>query len=136
MSALSSRQATTTHRSQGNANEVQRYEQIHSETEKQRFLDSWGLSSIDLAPFRDIFGDTPFFSAGGFDDTNSWGVLESGKYDALLYGRYFISNPDLPKRLKERLPLAPYDRSRFYGPFENNAIGYTDYPAWEQSSTP
>lgn len=117
-------------------NNTKRYEQIYTETEKQKFLDSWGLTSIDLAPFRDIFGSTPFFSAGGFDDTNSWGILESGKYDALLYGRYFISNPDLPKRLKEGLPLAPYDRSRFYGPFDDNSIGYTDYPKWEQASTP
>jgi 2,4-dienoyl-CoA reductase-like NADH-dependent reductase (Old Yellow Enzyme family) len=118
------------------ANPPQRYEQIHSESEKQKFLDSWGLSSIDLAPFRSIFGSTPFFSAGGFDATNSWGVLESGKYDALLYGRYFISNPDLPERLKQGLPLAMYDRSRFYGPFEDNTICYTDYPRFEQESAP
>ncbi|CAG5137559.1 uncharacterized protein ALTATR162_LOCUS149 [Alternaria atra] len=113
-----------------------RYEQIFGETEKQNFLDSWGLSTVDLSSFREIFGDTPFFSAGGFDDTNSWGVLESGKYDGLLYERYFISNPDLPKRLKEGLPLAPYDRSRFYGPFEDSAIKYTDYLEWKQSGTP
>lgn len=136
MSALLSRYALIIGDLNLTADYGQRYEQIHSETEKQKFLDSWGLSSIDLKPFRDIFGETPFFSAGGFDDTNSWGVLESGKYDALLYGRYFISNPDLPERLKERLPLAPYDRSRFYGPFEDNSICYTDYPQWEQASTP
>lgn len=114
----------------------QRYEQIHSGNEKQKVLDSWGLSSISLAPFRDLFGKTPFLSAGGFDNTNSWGVLESGKYDALLYGRYFTSNPDLPKRLKEGSPLEPYDRSRFYGPFEDNSVGYTDYHEWEHASTP
>jgi 2,4-dienoyl-CoA reductase-like NADH-dependent reductase (Old Yellow Enzyme family) len=117
-------------------NKTQRYEQVYSETEKQKFLNSWGLDSIDLSSFRSIFGDTPFFSAGGFDDKNSWGVLESGKYDALLFGRYFISNPDLPTRLKDGLPLAPYDRSRFYGPFEDNAIRYTDYPEWKHSGTP
>ncbi|OTA69480.1 12-oxophytodienoate reductase [Hypoxylon sp. EC38] len=108
-----------------------RFEQIFTEAEKQKFLDSWGLSDIDLAPFRKIFGDTPFFSAGGWDDTNSWGVLEKGDYDALLYGRYFISNPDLVERLRHGLPLAPYDRSRFYGPFEDNSVGYTDYPTYE-----
>ncbi|OTA97949.1 hypothetical protein M434DRAFT_91897 [Hypoxylon sp. CO27-5] len=108
-----------------------RFEQIFTEAEKQKFLDSWGLSDIDLSPFQKIFGDTPFFSAGGWDDTNSWGVLEKGDYDALLYGRYFISNPDLVERLRHGLPLAPYDRSRFYGPFEDNSIGYTDYPTYE-----
>ncbi|KAM6511878.1 hypothetical protein FALCPG4_016869 [Fusarium falciforme] len=108
-----------------------RYEQIFSEVEKQEFLNSWGLPTVDLSLFRSIFGDTPFFSAGGFDDGNSWGVLESGKYDGLLYGRYFISNPDLVERLRNGWPLAPYDRSRFYGPFEDSTIGYTDYPAYK-----
>ncbi|KAM6505678.1 hypothetical protein FSOLCH5_013851 [Fusarium solani] len=108
-----------------------RYEQIFSEAEKQEFLNSWGLPTADLSLFRSIFGDTPFFSAGGFDDGNSWGVLESGKYDGLLYGRYFISNPDLVERLRNGWPLAPYDRSRFYGPFEDSTIGYTDYPAYK-----
>ncbi|KAM0519129.1 hypothetical protein ACHAPE_004128 [Trichoderma viride] len=107
-----------------------RYEQIFSEAEKARFLKSWGLPHVDLSVFRKIWGDTPFFSAGGFDDTNSWGVVESGKYDALLYGRYFVSNPDLVERLRNGWPLAKYNRSRFYGPFEDPIVGYTDYPAY------
>ncbi|KAL4977182.1 hypothetical protein BDW66DRAFT_159038 [Aspergillus desertorum] len=105
-----------------------RYEQIFSTAEKDSFLSSWGLSNVDLTTFREIFGDTPFFSAGGWDQTNSWGVLESGRYDALLYGRYFTSNPDLVERLRTGTPFAPYDRSRFYGPFKDNRVGYTDYP--------
>ncbi|KAL7894432.1 hypothetical protein HDV64DRAFT_259782 [Trichoderma sp. TUCIM 5745] len=75
-----------------------------------------GPPHVDLSILRKIWGDTPFFSAGGFNDTNSWGVVESGKYDALLYGRYFVSNPDLVERLRNGWPLAKYDRSRFYGP--------------------
>ncbi|KAF4950297.1 hypothetical protein FGADI_8280 [Fusarium gaditjirri] len=103
-----------------------RYEQIFSEAEKQKFLGSWGLPTVDLSLFRSIFGDTPFFSAGGFNDVNSWGVVESGKYDGLLYGRYFTSNPDLVERLRNGWPLQAYDRKTFYGPFEDNAVGYTD----------
>ncbi|KAH6684897.1 hypothetical protein F5X68DRAFT_154843 [Plectosphaerella plurivora] len=105
-----------------------RYEQIFSEAEKVAFLDSWGLKTVDLSKFRAIWGSTPFLSAGGFDDRNSWGVVESGRYDAIAYGRWFISNPDLVERLRKGLPLAPYDRSRFYGPFEDSTLGYTDYP--------
>ena len=86
------------------------------------------MKDITLEPFRQIFGSTPFFSAGGWDNQNSSRVIESGKYDALLFGRYFISNPDLVFRLKKGLPLAPYDRTRFYGPFKDNAFHYTDYP--------
>lgn len=109
-----------------------RYEQIFSEEEKQKFLGSWGLPTVDLSLFRSIFGHTPFFSAGGFNDVNSWGVVESGKYDGLLYGRYFISNPDLVERLRNGWPLKAYDRKTFYGPFEDNAVGYTDYPFYKK----
>lgn len=110
-----------------------RYEQIFSEAEKQKFLDSWGLPAVDLTAFRAIWADTPFLSAGGFNDTNCWGVLESGAYDGLLFGRYFISNPDLVERLRKGLPLTAYDRSRFYGPFpEDPHVCYTDYPTWEE----
>ncbi|KAK2595025.1 hypothetical protein QQS21_007279 [Conoideocrella luteorostrata] len=108
-----------------------RYEQIFSEAEKQVFLDSWGLPNVDLTMFRSIWGNTPFFSAGGFNDTNSWGLIESGQYDALLYGRYFISNPDLVERLRNGWPLADYDRCRFYGPFDDPAFRYTDYPVYK-----
>jgi 2,4-dienoyl-CoA reductase-like NADH-dependent reductase (Old Yellow Enzyme family) len=104
---------------------------VFSPEQKEKFLKSWGLGAVDLTGFRNIFGNTPFFSAGGFDDKNAWDLVEA--YDGLLYGRYFISNPDLPKRLREGLPLAPYDRTRFYGPFENGSIGYTDYPEWSES---
>ncbi|KAG5753438.1 hypothetical protein H9Q70_003942 [Fusarium xylarioides] len=110
-----------------------RYEQIFSETEKQKFLGSWGLPTVDLSLFRSIFGDTPFFSAGGFNDVSSWGVVESGKYDGLLYGRYFISNPDLVERLRNGWPLQAYDGKTFYGPFEDNAGGYTDYTVTKRS---
>ncbi|KKZ67228.1 hypothetical protein EMCG_07078 [[Emmonsia] crescens] len=109
-----------------------RYEQIFSYEAKIEFLKSWGLPDVDLAIFREIFGSTPLFSAGGWNDTNCWGVIESGQYDALIFGRYFISNPDLVERLRSGKPLNKYDRSRFYGPFDDPAIGYTDYPPLEQ----
>lgn len=54
-------------------------------------------------------------------------MLESGRYDALLFGRLFTSNPDLVRRLQEDIPLTPYERTRFYGPFEDNAECYTTY---------
>ncbi|KAA8652849.1 hypothetical protein EYZ11_003325 [Aspergillus tanneri] len=104
-----------------------RYEQIFSYEEKDKFLSSWGLLNVDLTRFRQIFGSTPFFSAGGWNQSNSWGVLEEGRYDALLYGRFFTSNPDLVDRLKKGIPLEPYHRGRFYGPFEDNAAYYVDY---------
>ncbi|KAJ5982577.1 hypothetical protein N7451_012677 [Penicillium sp. IBT 35674x] len=82
-----------------------------------------GLKDVILDRFRETFGTTPFFSAGGFDDTNSWGVVEPGKYDALLF--WSGSTAEGP-------PLTPYDPTRYYGPFEDNAFHYTDYPTADQ----
>lgn len=41
------------------------------------------------------------------------------------FGRPFISNPDFPRRLAEKLPLAPDDRETW---FTQEFKGYTDYP--------
>jgi 2,4-dienoyl-CoA reductase-like NADH-dependent reductase (Old Yellow Enzyme family) len=56
------------------------------------------MQDVDLKIFRDIFGTTPFFSAGGWDGDNVWGVLETGTYDAFAIGRLFLSTPDLVER--------------------------------------
>ncbi|KAF2706223.1 FMN-linked oxidoreductase [Pleomassaria siparia CBS 279.74] len=111
-----------------------RYEQIHSYSEKDSVIRSWGLdpSSINLQFLRQIMGDTPFFSAGGWNDTNCRGVLEAGECDALVMGRHFLSNPDLVERLRLGKPLTKYDRATFYGPVEDRQKGYTDYPTWEE----
>ncbi|PVH85612.1 FMN-linked oxidoreductase [Cadophora sp. DSE1049] len=108
-----------------------KYEQVHSLEEKNKFLESWGMQNADLKLFRDIFGDTPFFSAGGWNDKNIWGVLEEGTYDAIAIGRLFLSTPDMIDRLKKGLPLNAYDRPRFYGPFPDRDVGYTDYPSYD-----
>jgi N-ethylmaleimide reductase len=64
---------------------------------------------------------------GGFEPKSAAAAIEQGDADAISFGRYFISNPDLPRRLREGLPLAAYDRDTFYT-FE--AKGYTDYPLY------
>jgi len=64
--------------------------------------------------------------AGGFDRDGAIQAVEDGRTDAVAFGRYFISNPDLPRRLQGGSPLTPYYRPTFYGGAE---VGYTDYPA-------
>jgi hypothetical protein len=39
-------------------------------------------------------------------------------------------------RFKKGLPLNAYDRSRFYGPFPDREVGYTDYPVYEDVKRP
>lgn len=53
-------------------------------------------------------------------------VIASGEADAVAFGKWFISNPDLPRRLKDNAPLNPSRPETFYSP---TAEGYTDYPA-------
>ncbi len=67
----------------------------------------------------------PLIAAGGFKPDTAEVAVTNGSADLIAFGRYFISNPDLPKRIELGLPLSPYDRSTFYA---FDAHGYTDYP--------
>jgi 2,4-dienoyl-CoA reductase-like NADH-dependent reductase (Old Yellow Enzyme family) len=70
-----------------------------NERDREAFKRDWSLPEIGLKSFRDIFRDrTPVFSAGGWDDEKVWGVLEEGRYDALVFARWFLSTPDLVER--------------------------------------
>ena len=66
-------------------------------------------------------------TAGGFTGETANAAIAEGHADAIAFGRIFISNPDLPRRLREGLPLTPYNRATFYGGEEK---GYTDYPVY------
>jgi N-ethylmaleimide reductase len=63
-------------------------------------------------------------TAGGFTGDTAEAAIEAGHADAIAFGRIFISNPDLPRRLQHGFPLTPYNRATFYGGEE---AGYTDY---------
>jgi N-ethylmaleimide reductase len=67
-------------------------------------------------------------AAGGFDRAGALQAVATGGVDAVAFGRHFISNPDLPRRLELGAPLTPYHRPTFYG---GGAAGYTDYPTLE-----
>ena len=53
-------------------------------------------------------------------------LLDNGTADAVAFGKDFISNPDLPRRLETDAPLNKWNAETFYGA---SAEGYTDYPA-------
>ncbi|NLC36421.1 MAG: alkene reductase [Alcaligenaceae bacterium] len=68
---------------------------------------------------------------GGFVITNQEYTLERAQQalserraDAVAFGRLFISNPDLVRRLKNGTELRDWDASTFYG---NGSAGYVDY---------
>jgi N-ethylmaleimide reductase len=62
----------------------------------------------------------------GYDRDSAIDAVASGKGDLVAFGRAFIANPDLPRRLRENAPLNPLDAGTLYGGDEH---GYTDYPA-------
>jgi len=68
--------------------------------------------------------DTKLISAGGYLPESAKEAVASGKVDAVAFGRWFISNPDLVERIKTGAALNKYDRATFYGGLEK---GYTDY---------
>ncbi|KKY26042.1 putative 12-oxophytodienoate reductase [Diplodia seriata] len=89
-----------------------------------------------LVPFRRILakGGIKFLAAGGFDRENAAPVVEADDADCVIFGRWFIANPDLPRRLAEGLPLNQYDRDTFYGA-DPPPKGYVDYPFFEEQAS-
>lgn len=61
---------------------------------------------------------------GGYEAKRAEVDLSSGLADLISFGRPFISNPNLPAKLKEGATLVPADPNMFYTADEK---GYTDY---------
>ena len=78
--------------------------------------------------FRPIWSGV-LITAGGFTGETADAAIADGHADAIAFGRIFISNPDLPRRLQHGYPLTPYNRATFYG---GEAAGYTDYPVHDE----
>ncbi|KAJ5760142.1 hypothetical protein N7520_007298 [Penicillium odoratum] len=107
-----------------------RFDEVLDESAK---IDSLAVERASLDVFRPVLkkGNVALLAAGNFNAENAGPKIFNDAADAVVFGRYFISNPDLPKRLKEGLPLNPYDRTTFYGA-EPAEKGYTDYPFYSK----
>lgn len=66
---------------------------------------------------------------GNYDDESAKAAIEKGYADAVAFGRSFLANPDLPRRIREQLPINVPDQDTFYNGDEH---GYTDYPTWDE----
>lgn len=80
---------------------------------------------FDYAALRSAFGNT-YIANNGYDLPLAKAALADDKADMIAFGRPFIANPDLVKRLETGADLAEADRATMYG---GGAKGYTDYPA-------
>lgn len=81
---------------------------------------------LPIAPWMRTAFKGPFVLNSDYDGAKARAALDSGEADAIAFGRPFISNPDLPRRLAEGLPVAPDDKETWY---TGGARGYADYPA-------
>lgn len=70
-----------------------------------------------------------FIVSGGFTADTAEQALAAGTADLVAFGRSFIANADLPRRLALGTQLNTPDRSTFYGGTER---GYIDYPSLEE----
>ena len=84
---------------------------------------------FDYAAFKTAYrsagGQAAWMVNNGYDRALAEQALADGA-DLVAFGRPFISNPDLTRRLRENAPLNAGNRKTFYG---GGAEGYTDYPA-------
>ncbi|OTA60876.1 putative oxidoreductase, partial [Hypoxylon sp. EC38] len=93
----------------------------HPDADNKTFVQMWGESR-------------PVLLAGGYDAELARRVVDETYVGhdnvAVGLGRLYISNPDLPFRVKHRLPLEQYDRDTFY--VSCSEKGYLDYPFCEE----
>src|SRR5882672_1097221 len=95
---------------------------------KGNVLVAEGQAPVATARLRGIFKGR-IIAAGGFEPDSAEAIVEKGDADLVAFGRHYIANPDLPKRIQFGLPLNEYDRATFYT-FDFH--GYTDYPFYDQ----
>ncbi|ALT80036.1 alkene reductase [Paucibacter sp. KCTC 42545] len=85
----------------------------------------------DIAPFdyqamRAHFGGGPWMVNNGYTRAMALQAVAEGQADLVAFGRDFIANPDLVRRLRLNAALNPLDKATLYG---GDARGYTDYPS-------
>lgn len=65
-----------------------------------------------------------------YDRTLALDAVAGGRADLVAFGKPFIANPDLGRRLRLGAPLAVPDASTYYG---GGAHGYTDYATLDEA---
>ncbi len=83
------------------------------------------LDGLRLGPeLKRAFGGI-YIANDSFTAGSARAALAAGEADAIAWGKLFIANPDLPRRLQLNAPFNTPDAATFYGGSER---GYTDYP--------
>ena len=89
-------------------------------------------TNVDVFQWRSLIDSkhTALFANTDYDAKQGEEALANGMADAIVFGRFYIANPDLAERLIKKQELnTNFDGKTFYG---GDAHGYTDYPTFEQ----
>ncbi|KAF4970036.1 hypothetical protein FSARC_2853 [Fusarium sarcochroum] len=100
---------------------------------ESRIAGNEDVEGIDKLTFAIDIWDRPLLLAGGYTPETARKLVDHEhptKDIVVTFGRYFLSTPDLPFRIKRGLELNKYNRDTFYTPMATE--GYTDYPFSEQ----
>ena len=82
------------------------------------------VPGFDFAWARQAFKGT-YIANNGYTRDMAMDAVDSGRADAVAFGRAYIANPDLVPRLKLGAPLNEPMPQTFYSP---GPVGYIDYP--------
>ncbi|GBE84784.1 Probable inactive dehydrogenase [Sparassis crispa] len=112
---------------------VSRIAELYPDLAYIHFVEPWVSGTTDRTVregetndyFRKIWAPRPVISAGGYTREHALDAADK-KGDLIAFGRAYISNPDLPLRLRRNIPLVQYHRSTVYIP--EAPKGYIDYP--------
>jgi 2,4-dienoyl-CoA reductase-like NADH-dependent reductase (Old Yellow Enzyme family) len=113
----------------GDANPAETFGYVARELGKRKIAFIFtreALGEDSLSPLmKQEFGGV-FIANEKMDKVVAQELLDSGKADAIAFGKDYISNPDLVERLQANEPLNKWNADTFYAV---GATGYTDYPA-------
>jgi len=65
-----------------------------------------------------------YILSGGYDRARAEADLEANKGDLVAFGRPFLSNPSLVRKLETNAELVPPDANTFFTPGEHGYLGY------------
>jgi len=88
------------------------------------------LPETTVRAIRKVFTG-PLILAGEFNRERAEAALQSGIADVIAFGKPFIGNPDLPKRLLQNLEFNSFDANTLYSP---GSQGYSDYPTLSETA--
>lgn len=72
-----------------------------------------------------------YIANDGLTKASALALLETDGADAVSFGRWYIANPDLVRRLRFDAPLNPLNSQTIYS---SDRTGYTDYPALDAAN--